>query len=354
MRCHDDDRADEATGRRPRRRATPDPAAHLLLLQRHAGNRAVAGWLSRSSLTDVSTAVAGAVQQRDELDRRLRPAVIAYLAQQRADFALLLPDRLSMPEIVDMVRTNVPDARQLDILVIEQIVEGVFGPGAIRPHRVDREGMQAELAAHLRNAMGDLPTEVRLVQGEHGYLRVSVSGVEAGLGPVRAQASPSGGQLEVKGRRAGVTASVGADYGDVGRAGRTSDAGVGTRFGIEGHAGPVRFAGAVAKDDRGDWARWSFEVGFPELGARDPDFEAVTRTMNAAGRAMTEIVRRVQAGASPTDRALATSLDVVQAGMEAIAEVAERRTGGPGVGVGIQAEGRGDEVRALATVTIRF
>jgi hypothetical protein len=82
--------------------------------------------------------------------------------------------------------------------------------------------------------------------------------------------------------------------------------------------------------------------------------QAVSHTMQAAGEAMGDIVRRVQAGASPTDPALQEAFGRVREAMSQVSAIHAEREKSPGVSVGVRAEGHDGEVRAMATVTIRF
>jgi hypothetical protein len=357
------------------------PHAAVETLQRQAGNRAVAALIARQG-ADAPTAagprltgvdlfsglrtqdIGAQLAQQDALRRRLEPAITSFVEQHRIEINMRLPDGISMPELIDMVRRGVPDATQLDPTEIARVVQQVFGGVRIPEHRRDRAGMNEELAARVRNALPSIPRELTIVEGPGGSLRLTMSGVEgearAGGGRVSGTVGPGGADASV--RTSGgteVTAHAGTDSASVGvRSGSVEVTGhaaySGREFGIEGSVGPVHFAGSVSQNARGEWTNWSAQLGLPELDPSQPDMQAVSHTMQAAGEAMGDIVRRVQAGASPTDPALQEAFGRVREAMSQVSAIHAEREKSPGVSVGVRAEGHDGEVRAMATVTIRF
>jgi hypothetical protein len=215
----------------------------------------------------------------------------------------------------------------------------------------------------VRNALPSIPTELRIVEGPGGSLRLTMSGiagrvraggaeVSGSVGPGGAQASVGAGGVTVTAGAGTESASVGVRSGQVEVSGRAAYAG--NEFGIEGSVGPVHFAGSVSRNERGDWTNWSAQLGLGRLDPSQPDVEALSRTVTAAGEAMTEIVRLVQSGASPDDPRLAAQFESVKSAMSGLSRVQREREQRPGVSFGVRAEGSDGEVRAMATVTIRF
>src|SRR5215210_438839 len=140
----------------------------VLALQGAAGNRAV----SRALLQRDAVAVAGAPSVLPGLNTPLDPSIMAGLDKRQRELEATIrawvaahADQIrgevvtgmSLPEVIDLVRSGVKEATELPPETVGKIAASAMAPMSIPAHRLDQR--DKELGAELRNAMANVPTE---------------------------------------------------------------------------------------------------------------------------------------------------------------------------------------------------
>src|SRR4051794_41344430 len=83
---------------------------------------------------------------------------------------------MSFPEVIDLVRSSVKEAKELPPETVGKIAAAAVAPMSIPAHRLDQR--DKELGAELRNAMANVPTELK-IGGAGAWAKISISGLEA-------------------------------------------------------------------------------------------------------------------------------------------------------------------------------
>lgn len=119
-----------------------------------------------------------AVRRQAEAEAKVRE----YLDKEKPRVEGQIIIGASVAELVDLMRRNVPEARELAPEQIAQCLRRYFAPLTIAEHRKpgDKEGADKELVAALRNALSKIPTELG-IERAHGWAKVTMSGYEVGI-----------------------------------------------------------------------------------------------------------------------------------------------------------------------------
>jgi hypothetical protein len=333
------------------RRAAEAPARPLLVLQRAAGNRAVSALVQRDeaggggfafspiaprapnlNLPPTSPLATGTAPPTLSEDAAAK--VRAYLEGRRYEIGSKVSDgAISMPEVVQAVRENVPEAASAPIPEIEKQVRAVFGGISPPPERRKRsaQGAGAEIAARIANALPSAPKlRVDLSQGS---IALTMAGVVAttkvGGATVTATGTPGGGEVTAEKGSTSVTVTAGTDA-----------------FGLSAKIDRAAFEAKIEKDDKtGAWSKW--EVGLRVALVGDEPLEPVSdipelrEAAIKAEAAIRGIVEHLQGGGSPTDAKVKALIKDVKPAIEGVKRAVEKPAG-PRVTVGAGVKG-GDE-----------
>src|SRR3954452_18972288 len=186
---------------RPDRGAAAPPVDALLGLQGAAGNRAVArAMLQRDVLPGLNTPLDPSIMAGlDKRQREVEAKIRAWVAQQQDRIRGEVVTGMSLPEVIDLVRSNVKEATELPPETVGKIAASAVAPMSIPAHRLDQR--DKELGAELRNAMANVPTELQ-IGGAGAWAKISISGLEAaaklGGAELSGEAGPSSGSVGVK------------------------------------------------------------------------------------------------------------------------------------------------------------
>lgn len=299
-------------------------------------------------VTAVSNASLGRLLQRDDWGLRMRPpppigvgpgygidpSIIAGLEKARQErkakiVAYLDKDReahvrniksvmTSLPELVDRVRRNVPEARDASIFELEQVVkEWSPVPVPVSRQGWDVAGLEKELKARISINLPDIPTEIE-IKRSFGSIKVSVKGVETTV-PV--------GPVALKGE-----VTTGGDKS----------------VGFETSVGPLKFAAKVDPTTIGNELKWEMQLGFPETESMVPLFAKLPEVFSEANSAIVKAAGEMRAGVPLGE--VKKNLEPVKAALEAFSAIKAFK----GAAFGVKVEGEGANVKVLATVTVRF
>jgi hypothetical protein len=303
-----------------------------------AGNRAVARLLQREPEPDVISGAGGGAppqltqpqaapapnlnidpqafqRQMDELTARVK----AYIGQQRQILLAEIAKGMPMPELVDMIRQQMPESTKLGAPGVERLLREAFDGVMIMSHRMTASGgfADSELGAMVRNLMG-LKAQLG-IERPHGWVKLSLSGYEVGL---------KKGNAEVSGQ-------VGWDKS----------------FGTKGRVGKVNFGAAVKPPEKpGDPIGWEAEISFPEEGATVPMLDQLPGVMSSANSAMGNLASRAASKGMPPADEITKEFKPVKEAVEGLSRVAKVK----GPTVGIKAESDGPGFKIMATVTVPF
>jgi hypothetical protein len=296
--------------------ATEPSHARLLRLQATAGNAAVARAVLARDLPALVPPI-----RIEEMAPAAAAKVAAYLETMRLAIQLRKQDgTISMPEVVNMVRQNVPEALaatpfQVE-LVITDTLKGDAPPYARAAQSAD--GRSAQLEASILNQLPKPPKELKLYAGP-GSLSFSMSGVEAQVkaGPVTATADQGGGKVTVK-------------EGDVTVTGTGSFAG--DAFGLKASVGAASFDASIHKDGgTKQWSKWQANLKFPIAGGETveerPPTEEITESVMKAQGAIADVIAHLQAGGSPTDDFVKAKMGDIKPAITKVSAAVEQRKG---------------------------
>jgi hypothetical protein len=333
----------------PDRRADERPQQTVVALQRAAGNRAVSGLVQRQGTggwsfspiaprppdlrLPATSPLAGTPAAR--LSEEAAAKVRAYLEGRRYEIGSKVSDgAISMPEVVQQVRENVPESVSAPIADLEAQVRAVFGgitPPPVRRRRT-AQGAGAEIGARIANA---LPSAPRLrVDIGGGSIRLTAAGVVAsakvGSATVTATGGPSGGELKAEDGSASIAVTGSA-----------------TAFGLEAKLDRAAFAAKIEKDDKsGNWSKWELGLRIAVVGDEPleemTDIPGLSETVAKAEAAIRGIVAHLQAGGRPDDPKVKELMKDVKPAIEGVKRAVEKPASGPRVTVGASAKG-GDE-----------
>jgi hypothetical protein len=321
--------------------AAADPAhAHLLRLQATAGNAAVA----RAVLARELPALVPPIRV-EEMPPAVAGKGAAYLETMRLAIQLRKQDgTISMPEVVNMVRQNVPEALSATPFQIELVVtdtlKGDAPPYARAAQSAD--GRSAQLEASILNQLPKPPKELKLYAGP-GSLSFSLSGVEAQVkaGPVTATADKDGGKVTVK-------------EGDVTVTGTGSFAG--DAFGLKASVGAASFDASIHKDGgTKQWSKWQANVKIPIAGGETveerPPTAEITESVMKAQAAIADVIAHLQAGGSPTDDFVKGKMGDIKPAISKVSAAVEQRKG-PKASVGVSVGGGDPKLGAYGLVSL--
>jgi hypothetical protein len=306
----------------PRRSArrpdeAPSPAAdRILRLQASAGNAAVA----RAILARELPALVPPIRVQ-EMPADVAAKVAAYLQTMRLAIQLRKQDgTISMPEVVNLVRQNVPESLTATPFQIELVVtdtlQGDTPPASRAAQSAD--GRSAQLEASILNHLPKPPKELKLYAGP-GSLSFSMSGVEAAVkaGPVTATADKDGATVKVKEGGASVTGTA-SFQGDA--------------FGLKAAVGGASFDASVHKDSATkQWSKWQASVKIPIAGGETveerPPTEEITESVMKAQAAIADVIAHLQAGGSPGDDFVKQKMGDIKPAISKVSGAVEQRKG---------------------------
>src|SRR3954454_3186828 len=179
-------------------------------------------------------------------------AIQAYLERMRLAVQLRNQDgTMSMPELVNWVRQNVPEALQATVFQIQMVITDVLGTDTPPPTRkqVSADGRSAQVEASILNSLPKPPKELKIYAGP-GTLTLGFTGtVELKAGPVKVDADKDGAKVEVKEGDKSVGAS-GSFAGD--------------SFGLKASVGTVAFDAQIKKDAATkEWSHFTANLKVP-------------------------------------------------------------------------------------------
>ena len=306
----------------------------IVALQAASGNRAVArllrageGWAVPGLAPTSPTSSSGlppslnlpadyAVRRQAEAEAKVRE----YLDKEKPRVEGQIIIGASVAELVDLMRRNVPEARELAPEQIAQCLRRYFAPLTIAEHRKpgDKEGADKELVAALRNALSKIPTELG-IERAHGWAKVTMSGYEVGI--------------RNKDLEAG--AEVGWDKS----------------FGGHATVGNVKFAAKVSPpEEAGGPMKWEAQVTLPEADDPVPIASRLSEVVSRAEKATHEAADRARRSGVPSMGELSKLFSPVKEALGALSAIA----GVSGPTVGVKIEGEGPKISVQATLTFTF
>ena len=313
----------------------------MLALQAAAGNQAVArSLLQRDAVTIVPglntpldpSVMAGLDKRQKEVEGKVR----AWLAENKERVQGQVVAGMSLPEVIDLVRTNVKDATELAPETVGRLAQGAVSPMMIAPHRL--ENREKELVAELRNAMGKVPTELK-VGGAGAWAKISVSGFEAAVKrggvEVTGEAGPSSGSVGVK--KDGNEAKAEVDWDE-------------KTIALDTKVGPIGLGGKIGMGKNGGPDTWELHIGVPRAGALGPLLPSTQKAVGEAGEAVSGVIRHLRSGGKTTDSVVQDHLKTIKKGIEPLSKLTEENA----VSFGVSVSGDGPEVRVEASLILRF
>jgi len=331
--------------------AAPAPAPDALLaLQATAGNQAVArALLQRDSIGLITqqapvqvvpglntqldpSIMAGLDKRQKEVEARVR----AWMVQHQAEIQGQVVAGMSLPEVIDLVRTNVKEAAELAPETVGKLAQAVVSPMSIAPHRLEQR--EKELAAELRNAMAKVPTELK-VGGAGAWAKISISGLEAavkaGGADITGEAGPSSGSVGVK--KGGAEAKAEVDWDE-------------KTIALDTKVGPIGLGGKIGMGKGGSADKWEIHIGVPRAGALGPLLPSTQKAVGQAGEAVTGIIRHLRAGGKANDTVVQDHLKTIKKGVEPLSKLTAENA----VSFGVSVSGDGPDVRVEASLIWRF
>jgi hypothetical protein len=339
-------RAREPVPEDERGEAAVAPAPHAVLdLQRGAGNAAVARALAAREPTQLVKPPPVTLGPNPQLWGKPLPAdveqaVDAYLTEHKAGFLReALDGRLSLPEVVDQVRRNVPAAADASPLSIEARVGLMVGAVPSKRTKRDLAGQNVEYAARIANLLPKPPTSVtigasqtsltvRLVEAE---LKTAKDGVHGSV-----KADKDGGEAEVK--KGDVKAGVSGKWD-------------GSSFGVKTEVGVVKFGGKVER--KGDGWKWSGGLVFRLAGDEVDELPDVGGVVASAHSALADSLAFVRDGGAPTDPYVTGRMGQIKPAIDALGKVAQR-SGKSGATLRVTASGDDGGFTAGVSLVVVF
>jgi hypothetical protein len=301
------------------------PADRVLQLQAGAGNAAVTRLIQRDGLSMRSPPAFGTPPLAGGIDlnyiekhqQEIKKKIRAYLDSEREKVQGQIAEGASVAELVDRVRTNVPDATQLAPEQIAEVLRS-WSPITIAEHRKpgDVKGAESELLAAARNAFSKIPTEAKLEH--HGaFVKLSLGGLEAGFEKDEEH-----------------SVSVGTESG--------KDVGVNIA------SGPVHFAAKLEPGDAGGPVHWEVGMTFP---GDDPVplLGSLGSVFGAANSSIGRVASDIRAG-----KADAGKIKEQWAPVKEATEAVKGILGHSHVSAGVKVEGEGGAIAVTATLTVTF
>jgi hypothetical protein len=338
----------------PRDRSQPEAATRpvlpvdaLLNLQGAAGNRAVSRALLQRDAVQVTRPpsvlpglntpldpgiMAGLDKRQREVEAKIRGWVGEHQDQIRGEVVT----GMSLPEVIDLVRSSVKEATELPPETVGRIAESAMAPMSIPAHRLDQR--DKELGAELRNAMANVPTELK-IGGAGAWAKISISGLEAaaqvGGAEVTGEAGPSSGSVGVK--KGGAEAKAEVDWDE-------------KTIALDTKVGPIGLGGKIGMGKTGSPDVWELHIGVPRAGALGPLLPSTQKAVHEAGDAVSGIIRHLRAGGRPDDAVVQDHLKTIKKGIEPLSKLATEDA----VSFGISVSGDGPDVRVEGSIIWRF
>jgi hypothetical protein len=328
----------------------PAPPHAVLALQAAAGNQAVArALLQRDALGIVTQNAAPPVLPGlntpldpsimaglDKRQKEVEATVRTWLVQHKAEVQGQVVAGMSLPEVIDLVRTSVKEATELAPETIGKCAQAVVSPMQIAPHRLEHR--EKELAAELRNAMANVPTELK-IGGAGAWAKISISGLEAaakvGKAEVTGEAGPSSGSVGVK--KGSAEAKAEYDWDE-------------KTIALDTKVGPIGLGGKIGMGKDGSPDSWEIHIGVPRAGALGPLLPSTQKAVGQAGDAVSGIIRHLRSGGKPGDDVVQDHLKTIKKGIEPLSKLTAENA----VSFGISVSGDGPEVRVEASLIWRF
>ncbi len=328
-------------------RAAPPPASaehRLLELQRSAGNAAVARALVAREPVQFGTPPPAFGTSPQLWGPRLAPdveqAIDTYLRQHKPGFiAEALDGHLSMPEVVDQVRRNVPAAADTSPFTIEGRVSLIVGNIPAKRTKRDLAGQNIEYAAKIANMLPKPPTSITIGASQTS---LTVRIVEAEL-----KTAKDGVHGSVKADQEGAEAEIKKGDAKAGVSGKWD----GSAFALKTQVGVVKFGGKVER--KGESWKWSGGLVFQLAGDEVDELPDVGGVVASAHTAITDSLGFVRGGGSPGDPYVIGRMGQIKPGIDAIGEVA-KRSGKSGATLRVTASGEDGGFTAGVSLVIIF
>lgn len=290
----------------------------MLKLQTGAGNAA----LARAILArDLQTPGVGHVPLPKEMDDAAKQKVVDYLNRMRVAIQLHNEEgTISMPELVNWVRQNVPESLTATPFQIEMVItETLAGDTPPPVRKVDSaDGRAAQVESKILNSLPKPPKELKIYAGP-GSLTFGFSGdATLKVGAVTAKGDKDGGSVTVKeGDK-----SLGASF-------------TGDSFGLKASVHGLGFEAQVRKDSgTKEWSKFNATVKIPIAGNETvegrPPNEEITETVMAAEAAIEDVIAHIAQGGSPTDEVVKTKMGAIKPALEKVTKATEARKGPQG------------------------
>jgi hypothetical protein len=321
---------------RPERAAPPAPESQIdriLRLQETAGNAAVAGMLQRDALSmrgpssivpplGSGSALGPAFsidpdyvfKQQEQIKGKIR----AYLEDNKPKVQGQILSGASIAELVDLVRTNVPESPRMAPEQVADVLRKWSGDVSIAEHRLptDKKGGESEALATIKNALGKIPTEAKL-ERSGAFVKVSLSGLEAGYE-----------------KDEDTKATIGTESGKD----------VAVNLAAKG----VHFAGKIEPGTGGEPTKWELGLTFPGEDMV-PLIPTLGQVFGQASSSIGKVASDLKAGQTSVDKVKKQWAPVKEA-VDSLSSIA----GHSSVTFGVKVEGEGSEIKATATLTVTF
>lgn len=340
---------EEEPRERPRPEEAPAAPPHALLaLQGAAGNRAVSrALLQRDAIqvtTDAPRVLPGLntpldpsiMSGLDKRQREIEGKIRAWVAERQDQIRGEVVSGMSLPEVIDLIRTGIKDATELPPETVGKIASSAMAPITIPAHRLDQR--DKELGAELRNAMANVPTELT-IGGAGAWAKISISGLEAaakvGGADLTAEAGPSSGSVGVK--KGGTEATAEVDWDE-------------KSIALDTKVGPIGLGGKIGMGKSGSPDAWELHIGVPRAGAMGPLLPSTQKAVHDAGDAVSGIIRHLRSGGKATDAVVQDGLKTIKKGIEPLSKLTVENA----LSFGISVSGDGPDVRVEAGLIWRF
>jgi len=254
------------------------------------------------------------------MDAAIKQRVVDYLERMRTAIQIHnLEGTISMPELVNWVRQNVPDALLATTFQIEMVIVETLGGDTPPPTRkvVTADGRSMEVEARIMNSIPKPPKEFKIYAGP-GALTFAFSGeAKYQAGAITAKANKDGGSVTVKEGDVAVTGS-GKFTGD--------------SFGLRASVKGMSFDAQVRKDSgTNQWSKFNATVKIPIAGNETvegrPPAEEITEAVMKSEAAIESVIAHIAQGGSPTDDVVKTQMAQIKPGLEKVTEAVEARKG---------------------------
>jgi len=294
---------------------TPQQEA-MLKLQTGVGNAALARAMLQRDLAPLVPRLGPPAP----MEEAIRAPVIAYLERMRLAVQLHMREgTISMPELVNWVRQNVPESLAASPYQIQVVITEILAADTPPPTRrqLSSDGRAVEIESRILNSIPKPPKEFKIYAGP-GSLTFAFSG-EAKLqaGPVTVKGDKEGGSVTVK-------------EGDVSVTGSGSFAG--DSFGLKASVKGLSFDAQLKKDaGTKQWSKFTANVKIPIVGGETvegrPPIEEITESVMKAEAAIEEVIGHMASGGSPTDEVVKTKMALIKPALEKVGAAVEERKG---------------------------